>query len=136
MLVWVACLLHSSLCVFPFLKNLLSSSSTHPRQISFLSSLHLVILTDPRQILDPSRFLGYLQIASQQFPQSIEKNSFALCLLNRFLTDPRSIKIFEFLLVRISIASQSIEISGFLLDTFSTSSLIHRDKFLCSLSTQ
>ena len=64
----------------------LESSLTHPRQISFLSSLLLVISTDPlqllnlskkiskfcvcpidsQQILDPSRFLGFLSIATRQ----------------------------------------------------------------------
>ena len=64
----------------------LDNFSTHHRQISFLLSLLLVISTDPlqllnlskkiskfcvypidsRQILDPSRFLGFLSIATRQ----------------------------------------------------------------------
>ena len=50
----------SSYVFFPLEKPLffkLDNSSTHPQQISFLSSLLLVISTDPRQFLDPSKKL-------------------------------------------------------------------------------
>ena len=89
--VWVSSLIYAfiSMC-FPLLEKplffKLDSSSSHPRQISFLSGLLLVISTDPqqlfdpskkisklsvcpinsRQILDPSRFLGFLSITAQQ----------------------------------------------------------------------
>ena len=66
----------------------LDSSSSHPRQISFLLSLLLVILTDP---------------------QSIEENFWAHYLLNRFLTDPRSIEIYGFSLNSSSTTSRSVE---------------------------
>ena len=89
--VWVSSFFYAfiSMCFSLLEKPLffkLESSSTHPRQISFISSLPLVISTDPRQlldpsrkfselsvcpidsqqILDPSRFLGFLSIAAQQ----------------------------------------------------------------------
>ena len=88
---WVSSLIYAfiSMCFFLLEKLLffkLDSSLSHPRQISFLSSLLLVISTDPlqllnlskkiskfcvcpidsRQILDPSRFLGFLSIATRQ----------------------------------------------------------------------
>ena len=66
----------------------LDSSSSHPRQISFLLSLLLVISTDPR---------------------SIEENFWAHCLLDRFLTDPRSIEIYGFSLNSSSTTSRSVE---------------------------
>ena len=114
--VWlIACLLHSSLCVFHFLKkNLFSSSSTlldtfstkilsietpfcdldrssiTTRPIENFPMLS-VLSTNPWQILDASRFLGYFSIDSRQLIRSIETNLCALYLLDRFLIDPRSI---------------------------------------------
>ena len=86
MLEWVAWFMHSSLWVFPFLKNLFSLSSTAPRHILdrypfywafFLWSQQIldplkkifeltVCSIDSWQILDPSRFLGFLSIAARQ----------------------------------------------------------------------
>ena len=86
MLEWVAWFMHSSLWVFPFLKNLFSLSSTAPRHILdrypfywafFLWSRQIldplkkifeltVCSIDSWQILDPSRFLGFLSIAAWQ----------------------------------------------------------------------
>ena len=87
----------------------LNSFLTHPRQISFLSSLYLVISTDPRQILDPSIFLGLTSIASWQLGRSIELKLCALCLLDTFSIDSRSIEISGFHLNRSSIAFRSVE---------------------------
>ena len=121
MFVWVACLLHSSPCVFPFLRNLLSSSST--------ATWHIL----NRFLSIELSFSGLDRSSTDS--RSIEDFSYALCLLNNISIASRSIEISRFLLNRISTASRSIKISRFLLDTFSITSSIHRDKFLCSLST-
>ena len=126
MLVWVAYLLHSSLYVFPFLKNLLSSSST-----AF------------RHILD--RFLS-IELSSSGLNRILDSFSihqeFFLCFLSSWqILDRFSIHrdfwvISQYLLDRISIDTSFIEISRFDLDSFSTDRSIHRAKILCSLSAR
>ena len=97
-------MLHSSLCLFPPLKNSFSSSLTTFRQIlnkfSFYRAFFPFFSIDHRQILDPLRnflVLSTFLIASLQI---------------------LSIDISGFLLDRISTASRSIKISGILLDNF------------------
>ena len=91
-------MLHSS-CVFFLPWKTLLLSSQQLLNIYSIASRHKFLL---------SRFLDFTSIASQQLGRSIEPNFYALCLLDTFLTD-----------------SQSIEISGQLLNRFSTYILIY-----------
>ena len=112
MLEWVAWFMHSSLWVFPFLKNLFSLSSTAPRHILdrypfywafFLWSRQIldplkkifeltVCSIDSWQILDPSRFLGSFSIDSRHISRFIEIILCALIKLHSNLTASRSVE--------------------------------------------
>ena len=61
----------------------LDSFSTHPRQIPFYRAFFF----RSRQILNPSKFLGFISIESWQLLRSIELNFFTLYLLDRFSTN-------------------------------------------------
>ena len=115
--VWASSLFYEfiSICFSLLEKALffkLDSSSTHPRQISFLSSLFLVISTYPLQLLDPLRKISELSVClidilsiepsscdlniSSIDSRSIEENFWAFYLLDRFSTNPRSIEVSGF----------------------------------------
>ena len=63
-------LLHSSLCVFPLLEKTsffkLDSFSTDPQHILFCRALLTLFSIASRQILNPSRFLGFCSTHSRQ----------------------------------------------------------------------
>ena len=61
----------------------LDSFLTHPQQIPFYQTFFFRFW----QILNPSKFLGFISIESWQLLRSIQPNFFPLCLLDRFLTD-------------------------------------------------
>ena len=136
MFVWVSCLLHSSLCVFPFLKNLLSLSSTASQHIldRFLSieisSLGLDSFSIDSHSIEISGFsLDSFSTASRQLLRSIKPNFFALCLLNRLSTDCWSIEVI-FAVDKSSTAPQQIHLCwDLVLNRFLIETLIHRDAF-------
>ena len=98
----------------PFYRACLSPFSIDPRQIlsplrnfpvlSAFSIKYLQIfdpsrflgrfLIEVQQFLDLTRFLGFISIEARQLLRSIEPIFFALCLLDRFSTNSRSIETF------------------------------------------
>ena len=95
------------------------------------------------QLLDKSSKDSFLSSLSFSFlnrsstdSQSIEEFSCALCLLDNISIASRSIEISGFLLSRISTASRSIEISGFLLDSFFDPSSQISVLSVCSIDSQ
>ena len=92
-----------------------------------------IFLTDPQQFPFLSSFLSLASIETSTNLLSIKEFSCALCLLDRISTDLQSINISGLLLDRSSTVSWSNENFRFHLHKSSTTSLIHRAKFLCSL---
>ena len=104
-----AIMLHSSCVFFLSWKTLLPSS----QQLLYIFS----IVARHKSFL--SGFLGFTSITFRQLGRSIKPNFCVLCLLDTSSTP-----------------SRSIEVSGQLLDRFSTHLLIYRGNFLCSLPAQ
>ena len=120
---WLSCLLVAFISVF------------FPLEILIFFKLDIFSI-DPRQFPFLSSFLSLALIETSTDLRSIKEFSCALCLLDRISTDLQSIDISGSLLNRSSTVSRSNENFRFHLHKSSTSSLIHRAKFLCSLFAQ
>ena len=94
---YLACCIHFYV-LFPFLKNLVSSSSIASLQILNRFSLSSPSFFFSQQILTESRSIelsGFL-LDRISIASSIHRAKFwALCPADRFLTDSRSIKVFS-----------------------------------------
>ena len=121
---WLSCLLVAFISLFFF-----------PVEILIFFKLD-IFLTDPQQFPFLSSFLSLASIETSTDLQSIKEFSCALYLLDRISTDLQSIDISGSLLDRSSTISRSNENFRFHLHKSSTTSLIHRAKFLCSLFAQ